>query len=240
MRFFSSTRRFIDWSSSSSSVIVVMNCLCLGCGFCSSSSRGYGFRIGLKWLEMIVHWNLCIVFQLNWLATNEPNSRINDCSSVIFAGKICDGSCCSDDAESELTLKATNNFDRLLRHHSRGLRGNLELTTKTFRSEYLSVFRCYRISRVDPYATIDWMTSQWVARIIYQNAWQQFAVTHLTLLDSIARTATTSISTLSSIFMNESSDAECILFDHPVGFILVWPIPAQHYDHVIAELMTGL
>lgn len=51
-------------------------------------------------------------------------------------GKICTGSCCSQTAETELIGRASNNFDRMLRHHTRNLRSNLEATAKTFQSKY--------------------------------------------------------------------------------------------------------
>lgn len=55
--------------------------------------------------------------------------------SLSLPGNICSGTCCTQTAENELIARASNNFDRMLRHHTRNLRSNLESTTKTFRGK---------------------------------------------------------------------------------------------------------
>ncbi|KAG4067470.1 hypothetical protein HA402_003294 [Bradysia odoriphaga] len=54
-------------------------------------------------------------------------------------GTLCGGHCCGNDSEEELTIKSTNNFYRMLRHHTRSLRNILESTAKTFRDHVVEL-----------------------------------------------------------------------------------------------------
>lgn len=63
----------------------------------------------------------------------------------LFSGTLCGGRCCGNDSEEELTIKSTNNFYRMLRHHTRSLRTILESTAKTFRGECWNVWVILRL-----------------------------------------------------------------------------------------------
>ncbi|KAJ6640526.1 Division abnormally delayed protein [Pseudolycoriella hygida] len=52
---------------------------------------------------------------------------------------LCSGHCCENDIEEELSIKSTNNFYRMLRHHTRSLRNTLESTARTFRGTLRTV-----------------------------------------------------------------------------------------------------
>lgn len=54
-------------------------------------------------------------------------------------GSICGGHCCSNATESELKLKSTTDFERLLHHHTKSLRGILETTSSSFRNHVLEL-----------------------------------------------------------------------------------------------------
>lgn len=56
-------------------------------------------------------------------------------TQFLFSGTLCGGHCCGNESEEELTIKSTNNFYRLLRHHTRSLRNILESTANTFKGE---------------------------------------------------------------------------------------------------------
>lgn len=51
-------------------------------------------------------------------------------------GSICGGQCCSNSTEIDLRKKATNEFERLLHHHTKSLRGILESTANLFQCKY--------------------------------------------------------------------------------------------------------
>lgn len=61
---------------------------------------------------------------------------------LVLAGPVCNGQCCDESAEKELSFQATSQFDKNLRHHTHSLRTLLESTAKTFsgKSICLSVF----------------------------------------------------------------------------------------------------
>jgi hypothetical protein len=51
------------------------------------------------------------------------------------AGEICSGHCCDKKIENELVTRSTNNFERLVRHHTRSHRGIWESTASIFRGK---------------------------------------------------------------------------------------------------------
>lgn len=51
-------------------------------------------------------------------------------------GNVCGGSCCDNQVESQLEAKATKNFERLVKHHTRSQRGHWEQTANMYRGEF--------------------------------------------------------------------------------------------------------
>lgn len=51
-------------------------------------------------------------------------------------GNVCGGPCCDNQVESQLEVKATKNFERLVKHHTRSQRGHWEQAADLYRGEY--------------------------------------------------------------------------------------------------------
>ncbi|XP_062710505.1 division abnormally delayed protein [Aedes albopictus] len=56
-------------------------------------------------------------------------------------GNVCGGSCCDNQVESQLEAKATKNFERLVKHHTRSQRGHWEQTANMYRDYLLQLSR---------------------------------------------------------------------------------------------------
>lgn len=54
-------------------------------------------------------------------------------------GSICNGHCCSNSTETQLRQKAKSDFERLLHHHTRSLRGMLESTANLFQNHIIEL-----------------------------------------------------------------------------------------------------
>ncbi|XP_034483544.1 division abnormally delayed protein isoform X2 [Drosophila innubila] len=54
-------------------------------------------------------------------------------------GAVCGGSCCNNDTEKELRLKASKKYEDLLHHHTNSLRGILETTVENFQKHVLEL-----------------------------------------------------------------------------------------------------
>lgn len=64
-----------------------------------------------------------------------PNSNLMKCSFFMISGDTCSGQCCDNKTEDELLLKSTQNFERIIQHHTNSHRGFWESTAKVFRGE---------------------------------------------------------------------------------------------------------
>lgn len=69
-------------------------------------------------------------------------------------GNVCGGSCCDNQVESQLEAKATKNFERLVKHHTRHQRGHWEQTANMYRDYLLQLSRQSENKTLNLFATV--------------------------------------------------------------------------------------
>lgn len=69
-------------------------------------------------------------------------------------GNVCGGPCCDNHVESQLEVKATKNFERLVKHHTRSQRGHWEQTANMYRDFLLQLSRQSENKTLNLFSTV--------------------------------------------------------------------------------------
>ncbi|XP_039442560.1 division abnormally delayed protein isoform X1 [Culex pipiens pallens] len=69
-------------------------------------------------------------------------------------GNVCGGPCCDNQVESQLEVKATKNFERLVKHHTRSQRGHWEQTANLYRDYLLQLSRQSENKTLNLFSTV--------------------------------------------------------------------------------------
>lgn len=69
-------------------------------------------------------------------------------------GNVCGGPCCDNQVESQLEVKATKNFERLVKHHTRSQRGHWEHSADLYRDYLLQLSRQSENKTLNLFSTV--------------------------------------------------------------------------------------
>lgn len=69
-------------------------------------------------------------------------------------GNVCGGPCCDNQVESQLEVKATKNFERLVKHHTRSQRGHWEHAADLYRDYLLQLSRQSENKTLNLFSTV--------------------------------------------------------------------------------------
>lgn len=69
-------------------------------------------------------------------------------------GNVCGGPCCDNQVESQLEGKATKNFERLVKHHTRSQRGHWDQTANLYRDYLLQLSRQSENKTLNLFSTV--------------------------------------------------------------------------------------